>query len=203
MDRRKAGLAAGMVAVLVLGGSGARAATPSQGVTDDPCAKAATCSPSDIAKMKEEEAAKAEAARTRGADPGKDGSTCSADVKQPASIDSGKLAQALADTLGVGLDRAAAAVQELDLLSQKGGMKPDSPEFAAVAERLGVPADRLNQALRAIKQAFAPPRDGTPDGIARPDLKTPDPKAPDRFETPDPKAPDRFGTPEPAKTPGS
>ncbi|GAA3212013.1 hypothetical protein [Nonomuraea helvata] len=185
MDRRRAGLAAGMVVVLMFGGSGALAASPPPGGADDPCAKAATCSPADIEKLKEE-AAKAEKAGTPAADPGGDGFKCSADVKQGRAVDSGKLAQALADTLGVGLDRATAAVEELDLLAQKGGTSPDSPEFAALAARLGVSADQLNQALYAFKRSYAPPETGTPDPAGKPDpKKTPGPeKTPGPQETP-------------------
>ncbi|MEV1171553.1 hypothetical protein [Nonomuraea sp. NPDC049784] len=217
MDRRKASLAAGMVAVLVLGGSGAQAASPPPGGADDPCAKTATCSPADMAKLKEEavlkeQAAKAEAARTQAVDPGQDGSRCSADVKQPEAIDSGKLAQALADTLGVGLDQATAAVEELNLYSQKGGINPDSAEFTAMAARLGVSVNSLNQALGAIKRKFAPPEVGTPDRAGTPErMNTPDPvkpdyvkpdpvKTPDGIGTPDSKTPDGVGTPD-SKTP--
>ncbi|WP_214316926.1 hypothetical protein [Nonomuraea sediminis] len=151
MKRRMAGLAAGMVAVLVLGGSGALAASPQPGPTGKPCAETAPCSPDDLAKLKEE------AART--ADPGKDGVRCSADVKQPESPDPGKLAQVLADTLGVGLDRAKAAADDLSRLAKQGGISPDSPEFAAVAARLGVSAERLHEALVAFKRGIATQED--------------------------------------------
>ena len=166
MDRRKAGLAAGMVLVLVLGGSGAQAASPQRDPADYPCKGTATCSPADLAKLKEE-AAKSEAAKSetaKVADPGADGSRCSADVKQPDSPDSGDLAQALADALGIGLDRAAAAVDDLKRVFPTGRIEPDSPKFAGVAARLGVPADRLNEALKSIKRANAPMDDAPSPG---------------------------------------
>lgn len=147
MKRRMAGLAAGMAAVLVLGGSGALAASPQPEPTGKPCAGTATCSPDDLAKLKEE------AART--ADPGKDGVRCSADVKQSESPDPGKMAQVLADTLGVGLDRAKAAADDLSRLAKDGRLNPESPEFAAVAARLGVSPDRLHEALIAFKRGIA------------------------------------------------
>ncbi|MEV4173741.1 hypothetical protein [Nonomuraea sp. NPDC049709] len=150
MDRRKAALAAGMVAVLVLGGSGALAASPQRNLDGDPCTETATCSPADLAKPAETATAKAD-------DPGKDGSGCSPEGERPGSLESEnlsqRLAQALADALGVGLDRATAAVTGLNALSQNGGIRPDSPEFAAVAARLGVSAERLQEALKGFKRA--------------------------------------------------
>ncbi|MET7337924.1 hypothetical protein [Nonomuraea sp. NPDC005650] len=167
MDRRKAGLAAGIVMALVmaltLGGSGALAASPRQDPTGDPCAKAATCTPTkdpcakaptctpaDIAKAKAAKAAEA-------AEPGRGEAKCSPGMKQPEQpkpVESGMLAKALAASLGVGLDQATAAAAQLDLLSQKGGINPKSPEFAAIAERLGVPAERLIQALDDFKRSL-------------------------------------------------
>ncbi|MFB4284234.1 hypothetical protein ACBJ59_53730 [Nonomuraea sp. MTCD27] len=153
MDRRMAGLAAGMVAVLVLGGSGALAAAPQRNLDGDPCSGTATCSPTDLAKAKEAAAAKAD-------DPGKGGSGCSPEGERPGTLESEnlsqRLAQALADALGVGLDRASAAVHGLNALSQNGGIRPDSPEFAAVAERLGVSAERLQEVLKGFKRANEP-----------------------------------------------
>jgi hypothetical protein len=184
MDRRKAGLTAGMVAVLVFGGSGALAASPQPKPTGDPCARIATCSPAEPAKL-EEQAAKDDTAksdRAKADGPGKGAVDCKtgmresgsvdpkerADGKQASRIDSGELAQALADALGVGLDRATAAADELIRLGERGGIRPDSPEFAAIAERLGVSADRLHEALIAFKRAHAPkdlrPGPGTTPG---------------------------------------
>ncbi|MFD1540864.1 hypothetical protein [Nonomuraea guangzhouensis] len=183
MDRRKAGLAAGMVAVLVLGGSGALAASPQPSPTGEPCAQTVTCSPADLAKLKEQ-AAKDDAIksdRAKADDPGKDAVDCTtgmrepgsvdpqkrADDKQPSPIDSKKLTQALADALGVGLDRAATAADGLIRLGEQGGIRPDSPEFAAVAERLGVSTNRLKEALTAFKLGHAP-KDLTPSPATKP-----------------------------------
>ncbi|MFG6198431.1 hypothetical protein [Nonomuraea sp. JJY05] len=149
MDRRKAGLAAGMVLVLMMGGSGALAASSRRDPAGDPCAKAAACTPDDLAKAKAAKAAELD---------GK----CSPGVKgkeQPKPVESGALAKALAASLGVGLDRAKAAEEELNLLSQKGGINPKSPEFAAIAERLGVSAERLIQALEDFKRSFVREQD--------------------------------------------
>ncbi|MDX3102886.1 hypothetical protein [Nonomuraea angiospora] len=193
MDRRKAGLAAGMVLVLTMGGSGALAASSQRDPADDPCAKAAACTPADIAKAKAAKAAELD---------GK----CSPDVKrpdvkqpdvkqpevqqpgvqkpemqqpdvqkpgvqkqeQPKLVESGMLAKALAASLGVGLERATAAEEELNLLSQKGGINPKSPEFAAIAERLGVSAERLIQALDDFKRSFVQGEDIRPDAPKTP-----------------------------------
>jgi hypothetical protein len=173
-----------MVAVLVLGGSGALAASPQPSPTGEPCARVATCSPTEPAKLKEQAAKDdtlkpdpataddlgrdAVGCRTGMREPGAVDSKERADGKQPSPLDSGELAQALAQALGVGLDRATAAADELFRLGEQGGIRPDSPEFAAVAERLGVSADRLDEALRAFKQAHAPkdikPSPGTTPG---------------------------------------
>ncbi|MGW4963464.1 hypothetical protein ACWEPL_40135 [Nonomuraea sp. NPDC004186] len=166
MDRRKLGLAAGMVLVLTLGGSGALAASSQRDPADDPCAKAAACTPADIAKAKAAKAAELD---------GK----CSPDVnkpdvkkqdvkKQEHLVENGMLAKALAASLGVGLDRATAAEEELNLLSQKGGINPKSPEFAAIAERLGVSAERLLQALDDFKRSFVQGEGIGPDAVKTP-----------------------------------
>ncbi|MFC4114357.1 hypothetical protein [Nonomuraea zeae] len=198
MDRRKAGLAAGMVAVLVLGGSGALADSPQRGPADDPCGGTATCSPADLAKLKEAEAAKA-------GGPRKDGPGCAADVDKPGSPDAGDLARALADVLGIGLDRATATMDELKRLSPNGGISPDSPEFAAVAARLGVSAERLHEALKAVKQATAPkdePKDALKD-VPKDGLKDVPKDVPKDGPEDGLKDGPKDVTPSPGTTPGS
>ncbi|MGW6497401.1 hypothetical protein [Nonomuraea angiospora] len=223
MDRRKAGLTAGMVLVLMLGGSGAVAASSQREPADDPCAKAAACTPADIAKAKAAKAAeldgkcspdvkRPDVKQPEAQQPGvqqpevkqpdvKQPEVQQPDVKQPdvqkpevkqpdvqqpgvqqpgvqqpgvqkreqtKLVESGMLAKALAASLGVGLERAIAAEEELNLLSQKGGINPKSPEFAAIAERLGVSAERLIQALNDFKRSFVQGEDIRPDAPKTP-----------------------------------
>ncbi|MEW1846693.1 hypothetical protein AB0392_52835 [Nonomuraea angiospora] len=198
MDRRKAGLTAGMVLVLMLGGSGAVAASSQRDPADDPCAKAAACTPADIAKAKAAKAAeldgkcspdvkRPDVKQPEVQQPGvqqpevKQPDVKQPDVKQPEVqqpgvqkreqtklVESGMLAKALAASLGVGLERAIAAEEELNLLSQKGGINPKSPEFAAIAERLGVSAERLIQALNDFKRSFVQGEDIRPDAPKTP-----------------------------------
>lgn len=167
MDRRMAGAAAGMVALLalVLGGSGAQAASPRPGPAGEPCARTATCAPADLAKLKKQ-AAEDGAITSDQAKPGapdKGEVNCATGMREPGdvkkeshSITPEELARALADALGVSLDRATAAARELDRLGRQGGIRPDSAGFAAVAERLGVSPDRLQEAMIAFKRGHAP-----------------------------------------------
>ncbi|MET9250853.1 hypothetical protein [Nonomuraea sp. NPDC003709] len=179
MDRRKAGLAAGMVLVLTLGGSGALAASSQRDPADDPCAKIATCTPAGDPCAKAAACTPADIAKAKAAKAAELDGKCSPDMlkpdvkkqdveKQEHPVENGMLAKALADSLGVGLDRATAAEEELNLLSQKGGINPKSPEFAAIAERLGVSAERLNQALADFKRSFVRGEDSRPDAVKTP-----------------------------------
>ncbi|MBB5779062.1 hypothetical protein [Nonomuraea jabiensis] len=170
MDRRKAGLAAGMVLVLTLGGSGALAASSQRDPADDPCAKTAACTPAGEPCAKDAACTPADIAKAKAAKAAELDGKCSPDVKrpdkkqeQPKLVENGMLAKALAASLGVGLDRATAAEEELNLLSQKGGINPKSPEFAAIAERLGVSPERLIQALDDFKRSFVRGEDVKPD----------------------------------------
>ncbi|MEV4017714.1 hypothetical protein AB0J35_45220 [Nonomuraea angiospora] len=191
MDRRKAALAAGMVLVLTLGGSGALAASSQQDPVDDPCAKAAACTPADGPCAKDGACTPADIAKAKAAKAAELDGKCSPDVRkpdvqspdvqqpdvqkpdlkmreQPKPVENGMLAKALAASLGVGLERATAAEEELNLLSQKGGIDPKSPEFAAIAERLGVSAERLIQALADFKRSFVRGEDTRPDAVKTP-----------------------------------
>ncbi|MGW0194056.1 hypothetical protein [Nonomuraea sp. NPDC003201] len=189
MDRRKAGLAAGMVLVLTMGGSGALAASSQRDPADDPCAKVAACTPAGEPCAKAAACTPADLAKAKAAKAAELDGKCSPDVtkpdvtkqdvtkqdvkkqdvkKQEHPVEDGMLAKALAASLGVGLDRATAAEEELNLLSQKGGINPKSPEFAAIAERLGVSAERLIQALTDFKRSFVQEKEIRPD-----DVKTP------------------------------
>ncbi|MEV4581452.1 hypothetical protein AB0K16_50280 [Nonomuraea jabiensis] len=180
MDRRKAGLAAGMVLVLTLGGSGALAASSQRDPADDPCAKPAACTPAGEPCDKDAACTPADIAKAKAAKAAELDGKCSPDAKQPdvkqpdvkrpdkkqeqpKPVENGMLAKALAASLGVGLDRATAAEEELNLLSQKGGINPKSPEFAAIAERLGVSPERLIQALDDFKRSFVRGEDVRPD----------------------------------------
>ncbi|MFG1706708.1 hypothetical protein ACFLIM_26315 [Nonomuraea sp. M3C6] len=140
MERRNAVLVVGVAMALGLGGSGALAASADQQAADDPCRTSATLSPADAAKI----AAKKEAA----AKDGRAGDRT--DKPQEKGVGVSELAQALSDELGVSLDRATSAAEQLFALS---GVDPDSAEFAAVANRLGVSAERLHQALKNFKRA--------------------------------------------------
>jgi hypothetical protein len=195
MYRLKAGLAVGMAAMLVLGGSGALAASPSPGPTDDPCGKtSATCSPADLAKARaakeqalRDEAAKGDADKAaKATEDGKDQivSECSS----KAVLDPAELARALAAELGVGLEQATKAVETLD--AESGRIEADSPEFRAAAEGLGVSADRLMQALGTIKRGHADLKGGTPKDV------------PSKEGTPK-DVPSKEGVPDGAETPGS
>ncbi|WP_431934236.1 hypothetical protein [Nonomuraea jabiensis] len=206
MDRRRAGLTAGMVLVLTLGGSGALAASPQRDPADDPCAKAAVCTPAGEPCAKDAACTPADLAKAKTAKAAELDGKCSPDAKQPDAmqpdviqpdvkqpdvkqpdvmqpdvkrpdlkqreqpkpVEKGMLAKALAASLGVGLDRAIAAEEELNLLSQKGGIDPKSPEFAAIAERLGVPAERLIRAMDDFKRSFIRGEDIKPDAVKTP-----------------------------------
>ena len=65
------------------------------------------------------------------------------------------IAAALASRLGVSMSAAQRAVNQLDALSGKGGVDPDSPAFAEIARDLGVSPTRLAAALIAAKQMEA------------------------------------------------
>jgi hypothetical protein len=60
---------------------------------------------------------------------------------------------ALASQLGVSHSAAQAAMNQLNALSDRNGVDPASPAFAAIARNLGVTPTRLAAALDAAKQA--------------------------------------------------
>ncbi|MFF0869678.1 hypothetical protein ACFYUV_48535 [Nonomuraea sp. NPDC003560] len=178
MNPRKTALALGTAAALTLAASGAVPAAAA-----GPCAQvSSTCSPADVAKDHAgEKTADVKAGVKAGVrtdvrtdvrkDPGggkpRDGRPGCGPEKtdhpgkpgKPDNKDNGisqeAFAKALAAELGVGYDRALRAVKELDALTEKGRVDPDSAGFGAVAEHLGVTPDRLEQALRNVKRALA------------------------------------------------
>jgi len=62
---------------------------------------------------------------------------------------------ALASQLGVSHSAAQRAMNQLSALSDRNGVDPSSPAFAAIAHELGVNPVRLAAALDAAKQAAA------------------------------------------------
>ncbi|MEV8032051.1 hypothetical protein [Streptomyces sp. NPDC086182] len=134
-------VAAAATAAICLTGSAAASSTPSPG------GKPTTSTAVDGA-----EAAKAKAvaaAKANGKDHGKD---------KPAE-DQGRLVEAFAKgvaaRLGVSPASARQAVKELFALADRhGGVDPRSPEFAAIAKRLGVTPAQFEKALSATKQAI-------------------------------------------------
>ena len=63
------------------------------------------------------------------------------------------MATALASQLGVSDSAAQRALNEINALSDRNGVDPASPAFAAIAHQLGVTPGRLAAALDAAKQA--------------------------------------------------
>ena len=63
------------------------------------------------------------------------------------------MATALASQLGVSHSAAQRALNEINALSDRNGVDPASPAFAAIAHQLGVTPARLAAALDAAKQA--------------------------------------------------
>jgi UDP-N-acetylmuramyl pentapeptide synthase len=63
------------------------------------------------------------------------------------------MATALASQLGVSDSAAQRALNEINALSDRNGVDPASPAFAAIARSLGVTPTRLAAALDAAKQA--------------------------------------------------
>jgi hypothetical protein len=61
---------------------------------------------------------------------------------------------ALATQLGVSHSAAQRAMNQIDALSDRNGVDPASPAFAAIAHQLGVTPARLAAALDAAKQAL-------------------------------------------------
>ncbi|MER6583319.1 hypothetical protein [Nonomuraea sp. NPDC001023] len=171
MNPRKTALALGAAAALTLAASGAVPAAAA-----GPCAQvSSTCSPADVAKDHAGADGKA-GVRTDvrtdvrkdpgGGKPRDGGPGCGPEKTdqrgkpgEPDKKDHGlsreAFAKALAAELGVGYDRALRAVKELDALTEKGRVDPDSAGFGAVAGHLGVTPDRLEQALRNVKRALA------------------------------------------------
>jgi len=67
-----------------------------------------------------------------------------------------RFAEGVADRLGVGTVAAERAVGELFALAGRpGGLDPHGPQFAAIAKKLGVSADRFEEALSGTKQDLA------------------------------------------------
>jgi hypothetical protein len=60
---------------------------------------------------------------------------------------------ALASQLGVSHSAAQRALSQINALSDRNGVDPASPAFAAIARSLGVSPTRLAAALDAAKQA--------------------------------------------------
>jgi len=72
------------------------------------------------------------------------------------ALDSGtmpSMVAALATQLGVSHSAAQRALNEINALSDRNGVDPASPAFAAIARSLGVTPARLAAALDAAKQA--------------------------------------------------
>jgi hypothetical protein len=65
------------------------------------------------------------------------------------------MATALASQLGVSHSAAQRAMNQINALSDRNGVDPASPAFAAIAHELGVTPVRLAAALDAAKQAAA------------------------------------------------
>jgi hypothetical protein len=63
------------------------------------------------------------------------------------------MATALASQLGVSHSAAQRAMNQINALSDRNGVDPASPAFAAIAHQLGVTPARLAAALDAAKQA--------------------------------------------------
>jgi len=63
------------------------------------------------------------------------------------------MATALASQLGVSHSAAQRAMNQINALSDRNGVDPASPAFAAIAHQLGVTPSRLAAALDAAKQA--------------------------------------------------
>ncbi len=71
-------------------------------------------------------------------------------------LDSGtmpSMVAALATQLGVSHSAAQRAMNQINALSDRNGVDPASPAFAAIAHELGVTPARLAAALDAAKQA--------------------------------------------------
>ncbi|GAA3820073.1 hypothetical protein GCM10022226_45590 [Sphaerisporangium flaviroseum] len=134
MDRRKAVVVAAVIAVLGLSGSGAVAASAGQHPP------AAQCDPGTEG--------------SRAADPADKKAEGNA---KDESIGIEKLARALAAELGISVDQATSALQELFAHADgRGGLRPESPSFRAVAERLGITPEQLREALSRVKQSLDP-----------------------------------------------
>ncbi|MFI7466145.1 hypothetical protein [Nonomuraea sp. NPDC049646] len=165
MNPRKTALALGTAAALTLAASGAVPAAAA-----GPCAQvSSTCSPADVradagADLKTHVKIDVRTERDPGGGKPRDGKPGCGPEKSDKrgkfgekdhGISREAFAKALAAELGVGHDRALRAVKELDALSEKGRVDPDSAGFGAVAAHLGVTPDRLEQALRNVKRALA------------------------------------------------
>jgi hypothetical protein len=78
-------------------------------------------------------------------------------ARQSRAHDSGaapSMVAALATQLGVSHSAAQRAMNQIDALSDRNGVDPASPAFAAIAHELGVTPARLAAALDAAKQAL-------------------------------------------------
>ncbi|WP_344831819.1 hypothetical protein [Actinocorallia longicatena] len=79
------------------------------------------------------------------------------------------VAKALAEELGIAYDKAVALVADLDGLSRDHGNSPSDPRFAAIAKKLGLTAQRLEDALRKVKTRLSesekpdPPKPVSPE----------------------------------------
>ncbi|HEY7486365.1 MAG TPA: hypothetical protein VH912_18015 [Streptosporangiaceae bacterium] len=80
------------------------------------------------------------------------------EITQPSQgtdADLPKLAKILAADLGISDQAATDALRQLAQMGRTGGIKPKSPEFAALARRLGVSPERLATALDTVKRGVA------------------------------------------------
>jgi hypothetical protein len=77
-------------------------------------------------------------------------------ARQSRALESGtmpSMVAALATQLGVSHSAAQRAMNQIDAVSDRNGVDPASPAFAAIAHELGVTPARLAAALDAAKQA--------------------------------------------------
>ncbi|NUR91687.1 MAG: hypothetical protein HOY71_47075 [Nonomuraea sp.] len=134
--RWKAILPAGAMALLVLGGSGAVAsADPTPSVSDTPSPKIVN---PDGQALK--------GGCGEGPDKPKQDGGSILQREDAAAI--------VAADLGISLEQAKEALAEIDRIAVNGRLEPAGAAFADVARRLGITPERLDQALRHLKQSM-------------------------------------------------
>ncbi|MET8135073.1 hypothetical protein ABZV24_24520 [Streptomyces sp. NPDC005251] len=145
-------IAAATVAIC-LTGSAAASSNPSPG------GKPTTSTSVDGAKSAKAKAVAA--AKANGKDHGKDHGKGQPVEDQAWLVEA--FAKGIAARLGVSPASARQAVKELFALADRhGGVDPRSPEFAAIAKRLGVTPGQFEKALSATKQAIGKQAPGKP-----------------------------------------